>query len=205
MHFRKEFSVSEVQLLRLPGEGVSVVVGGPHNVRVRLRNPTAEEIVQGNVRRTLFCSAEESWEPNANVTQIMKDLVNRRVPKGHHIPEGPNGDRYLDGTETLKSNQLPFAFLPDSAQSLINQVHDELADAIRRTVKLLHWRWALPGSHNPFSARIQEDGYSFDGVEWYRLPTTLSMELGVRTPSSSPRSEPKCSKVLYRRLEPTSP
>jgi hypothetical protein len=181
VHFRKEFTVRELDIVGLSSDGLELFLGGPHSLRVRLRNPTTEEIAQGNRSNTLFCSAQQTWEPNPGVTQVLRDLSERRVPKGHHIPAGPAGERFLDGPETLKEPRLPLSFLPDSAQSLLNQVHDELAEAIRRTIKLLRWRWGVPGSHNPFAARIQQEGYSFDGVHWYRLPTTLSMEI------SSPR------------------
>jgi hypothetical protein len=84
MHFRKEFSVSELQLIGPPTEGVQGLVGGPLNVSVRLRNPTTEEIAQGNLEDTVFCCAQETWEPNPKVTQVFHDLIELRVPKRHH-------------------------------------------------------------------------------------------------------------------------
>lgn len=74
-----------------------------------------------------------------------------------------------------KKRLLPLSYLPESAQSLVNQVVQELDAAIRRTVKLVRCRWALPAPHNPFSYRRSD--YSIDGTVWHTLPTNFSISM----------------------------
>jgi hypothetical protein len=176
MHFRKKFTVRKLQLFKLSPEGVAFHLGGPHNIRVKFRRPTADEVSHGYTSDAIFCVAESEWEPNPKVKQVLEDLAALRVPKGSKIPENHDGKWYLDDEGGLREKRLlPLSYLPDSAQQAVRQIRQELAGAIRRTVKLLRWRWSLSGPHNPFAAR--EDSYSLDGTVWRTLPTDLSVSV----------------------------
>lgn len=122
MLFEKEYTVRGLSLRRLPPEGVIISLGGPHELSVRVRPPTAEEVGKGFKRDTVFCGARSRQEPNPRVKQILEDLIALRPPAGHHIPSGWQGDRYYaeGGREVLRERHpLPLSYLPDAAQSFI--------------------------------------------------------------------------------------
>jgi hypothetical protein len=108
---------------------------------------------------------------------MLADGAAGRLPPDHQIPKDEL-DLFLKDQRTLRETRcLPLSYLPAPAQSCLNQVHQELDESIRRAVKLMRWRFALPGSHNPFSARVQAERFTLDGAEWHSVPSNLQLSI----------------------------
>jgi hypothetical protein len=174
---RKEYTVNSLDIFDLPAEGVTCALGGPHKIRVWFRNPSPEEIKDGNPKSAAFCGAQGTWAPNAKVASMLADGAAGRLPPDHQIPKDEL-DLFLKDQRTLRETRcLPLSYLPAPAQSCLNQVHQELDESIRRAVKLMRWRFALPGSHNPFSARVQAERFTLDGAEWHSVRSNLQLSI----------------------------
>jgi hypothetical protein len=55
----------------------------------------------------------------------------------------------------------------------------ELHDFTLRTIKVLRWRLASLGPHDPIAAH-DEETWSFDGINWHAMPTTISARISSR-------------------------
>jgi len=169
MYFKLEYTVQQLPVRIENGDLVRMAYGGPHQVNVSLRSPTAEEQEAGHKRENAFCTATSQQEPSASIHDMFESLADHRVPPGIQVPDGhPHFDR--DGR--LKDDYaLPFEVLPESFRSLAAQVWCELDDYITRTIRVLRWRYALAGPHNPFS--VGGMGWSFDGIVWKPMPSAV--------------------------------
>jgi hypothetical protein len=150
---------------------------GPHEVVVRLRNATEEEISLGYEQLTLFCDASSYQEPNDAVHAMFRSLSQGQLPEDSVIPEWDEWkkDTYIAEGGALKAAP-PLRWLPRRFQSFFSTVNGQLLQAVGQTVSMLRWRGAIKGPHDPLSNKGTE--WSLDGENWYAYNAVqLSVEL----------------------------
>ena len=140
---------------------------------VTLRPPSAEEQSKGHLIENAFCDATSTVTPSDRVAEVFDRIIaNEILPEGadewavSSEYTGPNGTRIrLPG---------PSGF-PESFQSFLASVHDELADYARRTISVLRWRANQLGPHDPISSRGM--AWSTDGIFWHPAPAHHSVSV----------------------------
>ena len=171
MYFRTELGVRDLEFGKVPSGGFEITLGGPHKISVTVRQSVEGEMAG---RRGLYWRAISEQEPNDRVKRVLEDLIELRVPEGSQIPDNHEGRWFLEGEGRLKAKRpLPLSMLPEGTKQFVNDVRTELRQAIYKSVRVLRWRWGLPGSHNPFSGGTIRDQYSLDAETWYSLPATF--------------------------------
>jgi hypothetical protein len=69
--------------------------------------------------------------------------------------------------------------MPQLYRDFQSSVYDDLYRSIHRTFRLLRWRYALEGPHNPLQLTLDIQ-YSRDGQNWLAAPFTATASLEIR-------------------------
>ena len=151
MQFKIEFTVRNLWL----GDTTSLefAFAGPRSVTVRLWHPTPDEKSAGHQADNSLGLVTGEREPNARVRAMFESLAQGKLPAGSTIVAHWVGVAVDEHGDLLPNHTAPFDMVPEAMQSFIRTITDELWDFARRTVRVLRWRTAAEGSHNPFSWR----------------------------------------------------
>jgi hypothetical protein len=175
--FRADFTVTG---LRLAPRGDADAPDYPlvfdyGDLRVELAPPTDAEEQRGYSRDTGVGAVTLQRAPARRVAPMFEALA-----RGE-FPDGSNPDResdYFDATteRPVAGVLLPLRIMPPSFVDFANEVRKELWNFAGRSVRVLRWRLAHEGPHNPFASR--GDFWSLDGTNWALMPqdTALSMQ-----------------------------
>jgi hypothetical protein len=176
MLFKLELTVSE---LTLPHNYLrQFAYAGPHDLRVELRAPTAEEQKQGYRTIDALCTATSSVDVNDANSQIFTKIETDSLLKPGEEADRtrleyslPNGQR----------THLPaLSELPEFFRSYWSGISAELDDIAKRTVLTLRWRLSGRGSHQPFSSRGFH--WSRSGEFWHPAPPDITVKVTMFPP-----------------------
>src|SRR5215467_6780740 len=93
MFFKLEYTVEQLWIpLQLV---LTFDYGGPHQVRVVLRSPSQEEMVQGTLPSRGFCIASSVFQPNEKVREVFAKIAANQI-----LPEDVNASYTLTTYET---------------------------------------------------------------------------------------------------------
>jgi len=162
IYFKLEWTIRQLSIPRR----VDFSLDGPHCIDVSLRAPTDDEQKLGHDKANAFCIATSQQDVNADIRAMFDSLNQDKLPPGSKQPET---DNHIDQQANIERNYVPpIELMPQSFQSFAQQVYAELSDHARRTVKVLRWRCAWAGPHNPVSSRGLS--WSFDDQIWKWMP-----------------------------------
>lgn len=141
----------------------------PRKIELTVENHSPEKI-KGSEPSFYFISKCET-NPKSDVQSIFKAFSENKVPnqikpsddllKNQPIKIEEDGHFKAVGT-------FPIELTPDYFKSFVNTVTNDLISAIKRTVRLLRWRFNIKSPYRPF--KFFETEYSFDGDEWFKMP-----------------------------------
>jgi hypothetical protein len=121
------------------------------------------------------------------IAEMLRELSERRVPVGTVLPPKPHRwaepEPLFDAeTRILKADcaSPPLELLPEGLRSFIDQATSETHDYLERTVRVMRWRAAAEGPHNPFVAVHDGQLFSLDMETWHQLPSTVSLATHLR-------------------------
>lgn len=178
MLIRVEYSVSGLLLDGLGEEARAIQLSGHPAISVSFRRPSEEEKALGHKADLVICAAETDRQPNERVAAGFRALAQGKVPGGAVQGAEEEWDWYLDDSGAIRPDRTPrTGLLPQPMQSFLNDSWRQLGEAIRRTVQVLRWRWARAGRNSVFAVRVGKSVWSFDGREWYPLPTDIHVEV----------------------------
>jgi hypothetical protein len=187
VHFKADFTVTG---LRLAPRGDAGAPDYPlafdyGTRRVELSPPTEDEEKSGYARDTGLGTVILERTPTPKAGRMFEALGRGEFPEGSS-PEGESD--YFDATTArpVPKAVLPLHIMPPAFIDFASEVRAELWSFAFRTIRVLRWRLDQEGHHNPFASR--GDFWSFDGVDWARMPheTSLSMwQLWPLTPTDA--------------------
>lgn len=156
-------------------QDLAFVVGSPP-VRVELTPATAADTgpEANTTHHTAVASAERN--PNERIVAAFTALGEGRVPDGSRDVRDPAWSGYLEEDGSLRRATrlpLPTELLPESMQSFVNQVREQLHGAVRQVVDVIRWRMAVPGPPDPVTSGWRSAEWSLDGESWYALPASF--------------------------------
>jgi hypothetical protein len=185
-------------------EDLSFVVSSPP-VCVRLTPASAADISTEASMALYAAVSTAEREPNERIAAAFASLSEGRVPDGSRDVRHPAWNGYLEEDGSLRRAArlpLPTELLPESMQSFVNQIREQLYGAVRQVVDVIRWRMAIPGPPDPIRSGWRSAEWSLDGESWHALPG--SFELVIRgTPRVSIDSEVRAS--LANLLERAAP
>lgn len=182
--FRLDYTVRELTLA--PNANYVFQYAGPHDLKVILRPPSAEEQQAGHRSNNAFCVASSLLEANAAIAEVFVQIATSEMLSAD-AGDDSTSMRYLgpDGSQI----RIPkLSVFPEVFRTFLKEVRDELSDYARRTVSTFRWRVNHEGLHDPISTRGLH--WSIDNKFWHPAPT----ELNVRARLIGPvRSHPSVS------------
>jgi hypothetical protein len=175
MYFKVEYNIHELHLdFR---DVVRFIYSHPHRVTVSLRQPTADEIKLGYKNNNIFCTVVGEQEPSEEIRTMFDSLAQHKLPPGSQKPD--KWTDYIDEEGNVSEKYaIPFELLPETFQSFSRQVQKELSDFMRKSIRVLRWRYALSGHHNPVQSVMLPHKWSLDGENWESLPSETFVEVG---------------------------
>jgi hypothetical protein len=180
MFFKLDYTVRE---LTLPHEAEwQFDYAGPYDLRVILRAPSADEQKRGHSVTDAFCTAFASREVNAANAAVFRKIELNQVILGEEQHGGGSWEYTTPEGVRIKTPSL--SKLPQSFQSFISNVSDELRDIAGRTVLSLRWRLNARGPHQPFSSLGLH--WSTDGEFWHPAPLDLHVTVEMLGPVDAP-------------------
>jgi hypothetical protein len=138
-----------------------------HGTSVTIR-PTTPEEKQERKGEFLLCTALTEEDPTSDVRTAFERLPQTPLPDTFSAIEEIN----LKGTGKLRpTKSLPSNF-PTPFKEFTSQIHGKLADSVRRTAKIIRWRWAMNIQHETIKSTLGVY-WSFDNKSWLPLPREL--------------------------------
>jgi hypothetical protein len=176
--FKTEYTVHGLTLQR--NAILTFEYGGPHDVKVILRVPSAEEEKRGHKPSNPFCSASSCYQVTGGNVKVFRNIIaNRILDPALRLPRSPGIEYQTPEGQPIRIPLLPE--FPQGFQSLIKTVSGELRDFAFKSVTTLRWRANdLFGRHNPFSAIGLR--WSIDQRFWHPAPTDFDITIEAHTP-----------------------
>lgn len=186
MEFKLEYTVRQL-MLRSDGSLI-FDYGGPHGVKVELRQPSKEEQSKGHRSEHAFCTATSTTQPNERVTEIFANIQADKILPSDSSERAATEYSTPDGIRVRIPALNDF---PEHFRSFVNNVSDELRDFAYQTIAVLRWRANELGPHNPISTRGLH--WSPDGAFWHPMPANLHVR--VETRGTVRTSQEMCNEV----------
>jgi|GEM_PF-956267 len=162
-------------------------IGDKQGTSVTIRPPTPEE-AQKYKGEFLTCTALTEEAPTSDVRKIFDRLLKRPLPDTFSAIEVID----LKGQGRTRPAKKQASSFPKPFKEFTLQVHHNLADAIRRTARIIRWRWSMNTQHEPIKSTLGVF-WSFDNKSWLPLPRELYLVGGsfefYFQPSARMRSE----------------
>jgi hypothetical protein len=156
MLFRYILVVSDVAI----SEGVVIRLNydSVHPVTIEIAKDNRED-------QTATITATTQFEADRH-HPVFRALGTGRLPEGAQPYMA--GDKIVQPGEDLGGYIPDPSVLPQSFQSLIEQVSRELSDAAKKSWRMLHWRYNIDASRARFSSRGMQ--WSWNGDSWHTVP-----------------------------------
>jgi hypothetical protein len=194
MLFKLNTSLIDFHVVDLnEGESVDFDFNGPHQITASLSIPSASEVKDGHQVGNAFCKVTGSWKISESINSVFNTLIINQLPQGAH----DELIKFYFATKEITPNGhfasnfiVPLKVLPDTFQSFAKEVHMELLDFTRQTVRVLRWRHNLTGPHNPIT--IRNFWWSPDNQQWKLMPSMVEMSieaLGILNQTNVNRTE----------------
>ncbi|HEY6806142.1 MAG TPA: hypothetical protein VI306_21360 [Pyrinomonadaceae bacterium] len=160
--------------------------GDKQGTSVTIRLPTSEE-KQKHKGEFLVCTALTEEEPTSEVRTVFQKLPQKPLPDTLNATEVTN----LRMQGKLRSKNQA-SKLPNALEDFTSKIHHKLADSVRRTARIIRWRWAMNIQHEPIKSTLGVY-WSSDNKTWFPLPRELYLMGGhfefYFQPSARMRSE----------------
>lgn len=176
MHFKLEHILNEIDI-RFKDQ-MPLVVNGEGSISAQIRPLTADE-KENRKEGELLCVATVQEEPAKGILEIFEQLVAGKMPQGFKKPNAKPSQFetetffYVDDAGRLTSEYLPPAsWFSKDFQEFEAHLNHKLTNFIRRSVKIIRWRKGLKSAHKPVRATLGLS-WSFNGQDWYKMPTGL--------------------------------
>jgi hypothetical protein len=141
--------------------------GDKQGTSVTIRPPTSEE-KQKHKGEFLVCTALTEEDPTSEVRTTFEQLPQQPSPDTFNATEVINL-RSQGKRSPTKSHASNF---PDPFKDFTSQIHHKLADSVRRTARIIRWRWAMNIQHEPIKSTLGVY-WSFDNESWFPLRREL--------------------------------
>jgi hypothetical protein len=158
MYFKVKVTLHKLTIGFHEQEPLTFRLGDQHGTSVMIRPPTVDE-KEKQKGEFLVCFAFTEEEPPSGINKIFESLI-------QSASEHPTEPDEKQG-----------ALLSRDFQNFASQVRHRLYESIRRTVRIIRWRWALTSSHNPI-ASTSGVSWSLDNHRWLTMPEDLHFEGG---------------------------
>lgn len=119
-------------------------------------------------------------EPNPEVAAGFAFLAQGRLPeRSPDLPDIAAGDCwYLKADGTLNMNcVLPLHILPHNMRDFITQTRRTIRAAVDDTIRLVRWRYHIPGGHLPARGLDLAGHWTLDGENWFPVPTETTLRI----------------------------
>lgn len=174
MYFKHQVFLNELSIGFREQEPLTFATSDREGPSVTIRPLTAEE-KEKHKGRFLVCIAITEEEPSSSVYEIFKRLANKPNADDARLKEQ---QEFVKAESQVKEPDAPsVSSFPSYFQEFASQVHHKLYESIRRTVRIIRWRWALTGPHNPIAA-TSGVSFSFDNQSWFVMPRDLYFQGG---------------------------
>jgi len=168
---------NSIQNLIIPENELCFNIKLVHQIKVKLFKPDDNYLEKSKSFDTAFCSAELSIEPNNKNYKIFDNIIKNKVVE---TTEG------LSSYTIMPKNNVKIIipnvnYFPEHFGSFVNQLSEELSEAIKMTINNLRWLCDIRGKHNPFSH--MDFLFSIDKINWYPIPASHSIEMEILNPN----------------------
>ncbi len=130
----------------------------------------------------IICKAQLSRDPPNNVIETFKELENW-PPIDLSKDYDDNGNIVIDLFDDSSYDSLPESF-----KEFNENVIGQLVSNLGRILRMLRWRYALPGPPSPFSVILFE--WSLDGKKWIEVPDANNGGIYKKMASQIPLTAP---------------
>jgi len=183
MLFRYILVVSDVPIS--PGVKIRLQYESDHLISIEVAKDAEEE-------RSVAVTAITQFEAEKH-HPVFRALGEGRLPED--VQQYKAGDTLVQPGGQLGEYIPDPSVLPQSFQSLTDQVGRELSSAARRSWRLLHWRFNVDASRAMFSSRGMQ--WSWDGDSWHPMPMRGSAVVhGMHGVPSHPRASAEVEALL---------
>ena len=160
---------------------------------ITIRPLERSELELSRHQQNFMCTAIMERNVSSHVHEVFARLANGLMPEDFDLSKHP-WVKNIDSTGRVKGNSaVSRQLFPKDFQDLCSAVHHELSDLVKRAVKLLRWRMAIRGSHNPILSSCGAS-WSFDDRAWYPLPDDIRGEIELHV-------APRISDKVHRETE----
>jgi len=161
--------------------------GDKQGTSVTIRPPTAEE-KHKHKGEFLVCTALTEEDPTSEVRTTFERLPQQPLQDTFNATEVVN----LGSQGKLRPTKNHTSNFPNPFKDFTSQIHHKLADSVRRTARIIRWRWAMNIPHEPIKSTLGVY-WSFDNKSWLPVPRELYLIGGqfefYFQPSARMRSE----------------
>ncbi|MCZ8023351.1 MAG: hypothetical protein O9294_16425 [Cytophagales bacterium] len=170
--FKLRYSIQDISI---PDEDIRLSFKIIHDVHVKIAKPDENYLKNSKSRHVSFCEAELSVLPQERKLKMLDDIIAGNIVDSTDDLPTP----YSEITNHLGKKIIipPLLIFPEHFKNFINQINNELADAIKRTVTIVRWYKDNRGSHSPFA--VLDFKWTSDGQNWYNVP--MSMHISMET------------------------
>lgn len=173
MYFKLEVLLNKLAIGFQEQEPLTLAMGDQQGTSVTIRPLTIEE-KEKYKREFLVCAAFTEEEPSSSIQTMFERLEKKLMPED--FKKGKDTPEYIDADGRIKQNYRPsLSLFPTQFQDFASQVHQKLHKSIRETARVIRWRKALTGSHNPI-ASTWGISWSFDNQSWRSMPSDIHVE-----------------------------
>jgi hypothetical protein len=121
----------------------------------------------------VWCEAICEKDPSERVLAMFQSFAQGIPPEGSDLEE-LRGWRCLDPEGKIaEGHNAPLRHLPNAMQDFLHKTLDQIYDYSSRTVSTVRWKLDRPQGPTPISWDLFWDGFSFDKVTWFSLPSMM--------------------------------
>jgi hypothetical protein len=172
MYFKLEVLLNKLVIGFQEQEPLTFAMGDQHGTSVTIRPLTVEE-KEKHKGQFLVCVAFTEEEPSSSVHAMFEGLANNLSDDSKNPKEK---QETIEAEGRTKDKHTPsLSSFPKQFQEFASQVHHKLNESIRGTVRIIRWRRALTGSHNPI-ASASGVCWSFDNQSWLAMPRDIYLD-----------------------------
>lgn len=164
---------------------------------ITLKAPNEDEINSGSKAENCLGKVEVKVNISNSVNKQLLSLTQNKLPSGSHIINERIGFDYDKQGNIFPNHVISRKSLSPSLINFFDEVEDVLREKAQSSLKILRWRYNVPGLHKPFSVKWTE--WSFDSLTWYPAPT--DMHVRASTAGMLPREDKGFSSELKNLME----
>jgi len=168
--FKLRYSVQDISIKE---DNLEFSYKAIHDIIIRILKPDDNYVNNSGNRRQVICEAELSIEPKANISEMLnKIIVGNIVKNTENLPTPYTEMKNHFGEPIIIPSLSSF---PENFKTFINQISDELTEAIKRSITTIRWYTHHRGKHSPFG--FLNFTWTNDNINWYPVPASIYVSI----------------------------